>query len=67
MDVLSGIEEFLQTKISTAQLEIDRLGVRAKELDSELSQVNDRIREDSVEIEKLRLESGISVKDGSSE
>ena len=67
MDVLSGIEEFLQTKISTAQLEIDRLGVRAKEIDSELSQVNDRIREDSVEIEKLRLASGISVKDGSSE
>ena len=67
MDVLTGIEDFLQTKISTTQLEIDRIGMRANELEVELSKVNERLREDSIEIEKMRLASAISHVDGSSQ
>jgi hypothetical protein len=59
MEVLAGIEEFLQTKISTAQVEIDRLGARSNEIDVELAKVNERLREESIEIEKLRLASGM--------
>ena len=55
MDVLSGIEEFLQTKISAAQSEVDRLGVRSSEIDGELSKLNEELQAASIEFEKSRI------------
>lgn len=55
MDVLTGIEEFLQTKIAAVQLEIDRMGIRSGELDGELSKLNDELRAAAIEFETSRI------------
>jgi hypothetical protein len=55
MDVLSGIDEFLQTKIAAAQSEIDRVGIRSSELDDELSKLNEELQATSIEFEKSRI------------
>ena len=54
MDVLAGIEEFLQSRIALAQAEADSLGVRITELNLEVTKINQGLNEDSIELEKSR-------------
>lgn len=54
MDVLAGIEEFLQSRIALAQAEADSVGVRITELNLELTKINQGLNEDSMELERSR-------------
>jgi hypothetical protein len=67
MDTLTGIEDFLQTKISAAQIERDRLGARIAQFDLELVNINDQLKQDSVTLEQSRLSNAYSIHEGISQ
>jgi hypothetical protein len=67
MDTLTGIEDFLQTKISAAQIESDRLGARIAQFDLELVNINDQLKQDSVTLEQSRLSNAYSIHEGISQ
>ena len=67
MDTLTGIEDFLQTKISAAQIESDRLGARIAQFDLELVNINDQLKQDSVSLEQSRISNAYSIHEGISQ
>ncbi len=64
MDVLSGIEEFLQIRIKSAQDEVDRQGLRFEDVNQKLQDVNEKIRQDAIQLEELRVSREFASSEG---
>lgn len=64
MEILTGVENFLQTKVTASQVESDRLAERIAQLDLDLTKMDLQMKEDSQKLEQLRISSAYSSSQG---
>jgi hypothetical protein len=64
MEILTGIENFLQTKVTASQVESDRLAERIAQLDLDLTKMDMQLKEDSQKLEHIRISSAYSSSEG---
>jgi hypothetical protein len=64
MEILTGIENFLQIKVTASQVESDRLAERIAQLDLDLTKMDMQLKEDSQKLEHIRISSAYSSSEG---